>query len=281
MKKNRLTSYQIKLIALCTMTLDHLAAYGSELPMINQYSYILRIIGRIAAPLFLFILTESVHHTHNKIHYVLRLYFAAVGVGLFTTVTNNFFWSSIGRFSGNNILFTYFYTALYIILTEQLIKAVRSKKVLNVIVFFLAMLSTILPHYISLYLRHEVFSTDLAWDLVESFVVGPLRVEYSILFVIMGVLMYFAPNKYWKVVILAFFSLGCYYGENFDEILLMINPNPYYADPQCWMILAAPIILAYNGEKGKTHKWFFYVYYPTHRYLIAVIEFLYLTVQSM
>lgn len=273
MKKMGLTSYEIKRIALCTMTLDHFAAYGSELPMINSYSNILRIIGRIAAPLFLFILTESVHHTHNKVHYVLRLYFAAVGVGLFTTVTNYLFGSSIGRFSGSNILFTYFYTALYIILAEQFMRAVRSKNASHMLAFFFAMLSTILPHYISLYFL-GVVSTDFAWDLVNSFVVGPLQVEYSILFVIMGVLMYFAPNKYLKAAILACFSLGCYYGENFDEILLLINPNPYYADPQCWMILAAPIILLYNGEKGKSHKWFFYAYYPIHRYLIAVLEFL-------
>lgn len=281
MKKTGLSAYQIKLIALCAMTLDHLATYGSTLPILNEYSYILRIIGRIAAPLFLFILTESVHYTHNKIHYVLRLYFAAVGVGLFNTVTNHFLGSSIGRFSDNNILFTYFYTALYIILTEQLIKAVRSKNIMDVIIFFLALLSTALPNYISTYLRREVFSTDLAWDLVNSFVIGPLQVEYSILFVIMGILMYFTPNKYCKVVILAIFSLGCYFGDSFQTILLTISPDPYYTDPQFWMILAAPIILSYSGEKGKGHKWFFYAYYPIHRYLIAVIEFLYLTVLSM
>lgn len=158
MPKTGLTSYQLKIIALCTMTLDHLAAYGGEISIFSHYAYILRIVGRIAAPLFLFVLTESAHHTHNKIHYVLRLYFAAVGVGLFTTVTNHFFWSSIGRFSGNNILFTYFYTALYIILTEQLMKAVRGKKVIDGIICVLAILSTILPHYISLYLSRVIYS---------------------------------------------------------------------------------------------------------------------------
>lgn len=77
MTKTGLTSYQLKIIALCTMTIDHLAAYGGEIPIFGHYAYILRIVGRIAAPLFLFVLTESVRHTHNKIHYVLRLYFAS------------------------------------------------------------------------------------------------------------------------------------------------------------------------------------------------------------
>lgn len=283
MKKKGLTSYQLKIIALCTMTLDHLAAYGGEIPIFGHYAYTLRIVGRIAAPLFLFVLTESVRHTHNKIHYAVRLYFAAVAVGLFTTVTNHFLGSSIGRFSGNNILFTYFYTALYIILSEQLMKAVRGKKVIDGIICVLAILSTILPHYISLYLsrvvylNREIISSELAWDLVESFFVSPLRVEYSILFVIMGMLMYFASNKYWKAAILAVFSLGCYLADfslEIQDILLRISPDPYFGYPQRWMILAAPFILLYNGEKGKSHKWFFYAYYPIHRYLIAIIEFL-------
>lgn len=288
MTRPGLTAFQLKIIALCTMTLDHLAAYGGEIPIFGHYAYMLRIVGRIAAPLFLFVLTESVHHTHNKIHYVLRLYFAAVGVGLFTTVTNHFFGSSIGRFSGNNILFTYFYTALYIILTEQFMKAVRSKKVIDGIICVLAILSTILPHYISLYLNRvvylnrEIISTELAWDLVDSFFVSPLRVQYSILFVIMGMLMYFAPNKYWKAVILAVFSLGCYLADSsleIQDILLRISPFPYFGYPQRWMILAAPFMLLYNGDKGSGHKWFFYLYYPIHRYLFTAIEYLYLSMQ--
>lgn len=281
MKKSGLTAYQIKVIALCAMTLDHLASYGSTIPMFSKYSFFLRIIGRIAAPLFLFALTESIHYTHNRTNFLFRLYFGAVGVGLFTAVTNYFFGLSIGRFSGNNILFTYFYTALYVSLIELLNNSLKNKNAKVLIICVLAIAATIIPNCISKYLLQEVVSTDWAWDLVNSFVVGPLQVEYSILFVIMGIVIYFAPNKYWKATILAIFSFGCYYGDSFQAILLMISPDPYYADPQCWMILAAPIILAYNGEKGKAHKWSFYIYYPTHRYLIAVGEFIYLTVKSM
>lgn len=281
MEKSGLTANQIKFIALCAMTLDHLAAYGSAIPVLSKYSHFLRIIGRIAAPLFLFTLTESIHYTHNRTVFVLRLYFGAVGVGLFTAITNYFFGSSIGRFSGNNILFTYFYTALYVLLIELLKQSVENKNVKSSIICVLAIASTIIPNYISKYLRQTVVSTDWGWDLVNSLVVGALQVEYSILFIIMGVLMYFAPNKHCKVIVLAIFSLGCYYGDRFQTILLMISPDPYYADPQCWMILAVPIILAYNGEKGNAHKWFFYIYYPTHRYVIAVVEFIYVAVQSM
>jgi len=30
------------------------------------------------------------------------------------------------------------------------------------------------------------------------------------------------------------------------------------------MVLALPLILHYNGEKGPGWKWFFYIFYPAH-----------------
>ena len=45
---------QIKWIALIAMTIDHLAAYGFEIPVFAAHFNTLRVIGRIAAPLFFF-----------------------------------------------------------------------------------------------------------------------------------------------------------------------------------------------------------------------------------
>lgn len=54
-----LTAFQIKVIALVCMTLDHLAAFGFELSIFERYSSILRTVGRVAAPLFLFVLVSK------------------------------------------------------------------------------------------------------------------------------------------------------------------------------------------------------------------------------
>ena len=77
------------------MTIDHLAAYGFEIPVFGAHFDTLRIIGRIAAPLFFFALTESVKHTRSKVRLILRLYLGAVGTGLFVAVTNLLFHDSI------------------------------------------------------------------------------------------------------------------------------------------------------------------------------------------
>ncbi len=276
------SSYQIKLIAVIFMTIDHFAAYGHEIPLFYTYYSQLRLIGRLAAPLFFFILTESVSHTRSKPKFLLRLYLAAVGVGLFTTITNFFFGESIGRFSHSNILFDYFYTALYIILIEQIIFAIKEKCLKRGLLAVSGIAATGIVHLICLLLNNINFSIfgsnfDLVWllqDLMASFIASPFGVEYTILFVLMGVLMYFAKSKYGKAAVLVLFSGISYFGWNL-EFLHQSLIESVLGSRQAFMVLAVPFILLYNGEKGKGQKYFFYLYYPLHRYVISIAVYFY------
>lgn len=49
--------------------------------------------------------------------------------------------------------------------------------------------------------------------------------------------------------------------HSFADSLLRINF-------QCFMIFALPLLLCYNGKRGKNIKRFFYVYYPAHIYIL-------------
>lgn len=277
-----LSSYQIKLIAVVFMTLDHLAAYGFEIPIFDTYFNQLRLIGRLAAPLFFFVLTESISHTRSKSKFLLRLYLAAVGVGLFTAITNFFFGDTIGRFAHSNILFDYFYTALYIILIEQIVLAVKEKCLKRGLFAVSGIVATGVVHLLCVLLDNLNFSAfgsnyELVWlmqDLMASFLDSPLGVSYTILFVLMGVLMYFAKNKYGKAAVLVLFSAICYFGWNF-EFLHNSPIGSVLGGNQPFMVLAVPFILLYNGEKGKGQKYFFYLYYPLHRYVISIAVYIY------
>ena len=272
---------QIKWIALIFMTIDHLAAYGFEIPVFGAHFTTLRIIGRIAAPLFFFALTESVKHTRNRKRFLLRLYLGAVGTGLFVAVTNLLFHDSIGRFFPSNILCDYIYTALYIILIEQIIEGIKTKQWKQSLLAIAGILATSIPHLIVWFIYEFPYakyglSPETVWtiqDFAGSFVFSPLAAEYTILFVIMGILMYFAGNKYGKAAVLILFSCLCYFGGaigaqwNYIGVVL--------GHPQYYMIFAVPFILLYNGEKGRGSKYFFYMYYPVHRYLISVVAWIY------
>ncbi|MBR2408778.1 MAG: hypothetical protein IKB07_07445 [Lachnospiraceae bacterium] len=276
------SSYQIKLFAVVFMTIDHLAAYGHEIPIFYTYYNQLRLIGRLAAPLFFFVLTESVAHTRSKPKFLFRLYLAAVGVGLFTTITNFFLGDIIGRFAQSNILFDYFYTALYIILIEQIILAVKEKCLKRGVLAVSGIATTGLVHLLCVLFNQINFSKfgpnfEFVWllqDLMASFIVSPLYVEYSILFILMGILMYFVKNKFGKAVVLLLFSGICYFGQYID-FLQHSCIGFVLGAPQYLMVLAVPFILFYNGEKGKGQKYFFYLYYPLHRYAISIAVYIY------
>ena len=66
------TSNILKLIAMLSMITDHIGAV-----LFPQYR-ILRWIGRLAFPIFVFLLTEGFFHTHNRRLYLLRLFLFAL-----------------------------------------------------------------------------------------------------------------------------------------------------------------------------------------------------------
>ncbi len=103
-----LTAFQIKIVALVFMTLDHLASFGFEITVVAKYSLILWTVGRVAAPLFLFILIQSIQHTKSKTRFLLRLYVAGVCIGLLDTAVNFFAGEILGYRTPENIIFTFF-----------------------------------------------------------------------------------------------------------------------------------------------------------------------------
>lgn len=80
MKKKILPQEGLKLIACITMLIDHFGhAIVPNLPvpyMVELY-YACRILGRLAFPIYCFLLVEGMHHTRNPQKYILRL-----GVGI-------------------------------------------------------------------------------------------------------------------------------------------------------------------------------------------------------
>ena len=120
-----LSTSTIKWIALFFMTLDHIAAFGFEIPIVGRFYNPLRLAGRIAAPLFLFALVQGLRHTSSRPKFLLRLYLAGMGTGLFVAATNLLFGEIVGYSTPGNIIFTFFYVALYSWAVEGVVEGFR------------------------------------------------------------------------------------------------------------------------------------------------------------
>lgn len=76
LKAKGISADTLKWIAMITMFIDHVGAVvleyipQFELPAVNAAYYVMRYIGRLAFPLFCFLLVEGYHHTSNRMRYL-------------------------------------------------------------------------------------------------------------------------------------------------------------------------------------------------------------------
>ncbi len=76
-EKGGLTSFHLKLIAIITMTIDHVGAGLFPYANMDGVPY-LRVIGRLAFPIFCFLIVEGFFHTRNVKKYMYRLFLFAL-----------------------------------------------------------------------------------------------------------------------------------------------------------------------------------------------------------
>ena len=274
-----LTAAQIKWVAVVFMTIDHLGAYGFEIPFFAAHYNVLRLLGRIAAPLFLYMVTESARHTRNRSKFIMRLYTAGVFTGLFSALTNCWLGDIVGIIRSGNIFFTFFYTVLYIHLLEIFIISLKENNIKHLVICFIAFVATYLPHlFIHCIEGIDVSSWNiknvyLLQDVANSFLPRPLYVEYSLMFFLLGIAIYFSRKRTYQLFVYSIFCIMSYGGSILiPSVHTMGSIAVFFERPQYWMIMALPFMLLYNGKLGRKHKMFFYLYYPLHRYLISIIQ---------
>ena len=110
--KKILSNFDLKIIAIITMTIDHIGAI--MYPNID----IFRIIGRVSFPIFAFLLVEGFKHTSNKLKYFLRLI-------LFAIITQPIYDYAFNKHE-LNILFT-FSLSFLLLSSLEFIKKIISK----------------------------------------------------------------------------------------------------------------------------------------------------------
>lgn len=168
--KNRfkgLNNNQLKLIAMFSMLLDHA---GREL--LPQFE-ILPIIGRLAFPLFAYMIAEGCTYTKNRKKYFLIIALIAVGCQTVFFITT--------RSLYQNVLITFSLSIAIIFSADNFI---RKKNIRSFLTAFLVFGAAV---FLCVFLPDILSSTDF-------------RIDYGIAGVLLPVTVYFAPEKKSKTV---------------------------------------------------------------------------------
>lgn len=261
-RKSRLSldAYHLKLFAIVLMVIDHcykmfmpniIIALSNTLPMDIIFFVIYIGFGftRMAFPIFAFFIAEGCYYTKNRTKYLQRLFL----FGLLSEIPFQYLICTIMgsplqlSFALSNVFFTLFLGAMAITGYDYCTK----KQTLPVI--------SLLPMFGCVALAFL------------------LNTDYGGFGVLMIFVCYYYHSKSQKLLALSLvisaFSLG--YIPITDSIVngFHINYVIVFLSDWLFMMMSIFVLSKYNGTKGKSMKYFFYLFYPVHILLLLVLNY--------
>ena len=236
--------FWIKIIAALSMLADH-----AGMILFPELSW-LRIIGRLALPLYALCIAEGFRYTRNRLTYFLRVFI----LGALCQVV--YILMSSDLYLG--ILLTFSLSIILLFFLDALLCACKAKA--NPICTAFEKLFKKAPSKAgAIVLCALCFAAALACVVTLTVFV---KVDYSLTGVLFPVLVYLGGST----------RLGKFFGAAAGTVLLACNLEGSMT-PRVWSLLALAPLALYNGKPGKYKlKYFFYVFYPAHLVILYAID---------
>ena len=248
-----ISSCALHIIAMALMVCDHLWA-----TLLGTQRW-LTAVGRLAFPIFAFMIVEGFNHTSNIKKYMKRLLIFAV----LSEIPFNYMMSGgvIGPFH-QNVLWTFLISLLLILLIQKLnlkaenllqkINLTKAKIVAEIIIF-------IVVCYIGYFVGNITF--------VDYFGAGILTV----------LVFYFFNKKTWYNLIFQIISIYYINAELLAGMYYKVNilGHAIEVPEQGLAVLALIPIWLYSGKQGYHAKWFkytCYAFYPVHMLILTLLS---------
>lgn len=242
-----LNSNELKLVAIIAMTVDHIAWAMFDGYPTSPLPIFMHIIGRLTCPIMCYFIAEGYHYTKNINKYTFRLFaFAFVSHFAYIFASNAFvdFKSFIPFYYGDFLNQTSVMWSLAWGLV--MLRIADSKKIKLICKVLLVILICIIT-----------LPSD--WSCIASLCIMAIGTNRG----------NFKKQMAWMIFYVALYSLVYFFA--IDKV---------YGVLQMGVILSIPIIAMYNGSRGKNEKinkfmkWFFYIFYPVHLFVIGLINYL-------
>lgn len=256
----------LKIIAVISMLTDHVAFYlYSAFP--SGVTSGMRAVGRLAMPLFVYILVQGFFKTKNFKRYITRIAVCAVITQVLISVlayVNITFYPGydIAIYRYGNVLFSFVLTLLLLKVIHEpiilkkytaeqniIVKVVLSIVILSVYVFISIDYGTAVPIFAMLLYAVERFKITV--------LMAKGNYSVGIKGFALNVVDHTTIEKVYKGLVALCFVL-----------VIM------FCGVSAWSLLALPLVLIYNGEKrsqSRKMQMFYYVFFPLHHILLYAL----------
>lgn len=249
-----MTSFCLKIIAAIAMTVDHAAAIIGQMGLISMFpnmslniSYhiinVMRGIGRIAYPIFAFLIAEGAGKTRSMPKYIGRLFlFALISEPFFYFALSlespsiSGFFENIASLNLGNVYFTLALAATAIYLYQL----IESKKSQHLLLQFAPIC------------------------LLIVFIGGYIGCDYGMIGILLIVTLYLVKTPSRKCIVVLIWSTYTY----------LLGQLSMYNVIHCFCSAASCVLIwGYNGKRGVPFKWSFYIYYPLHLLILLLLKY--------
>lgn len=302
-----LTAFHLKMAALITMVIDHVAA---ALPLPQAVNTLMRSIGRMAFPIYAFFIAEGCRHTRSRERYLLRLgLFGLISQFPFVIAFYGFAWEPerwwYHILIPGNVFYTMFLAVACIHIWETLRRQPRWIQLAAIgalagglalwaciafgapwpfIAITLVCFAGLLTACHFLGRRKAEKAPDWLANILSALPILPffllaevLSFDYEGEGLALILILYLLKDRRLQLLALSGW-IFLEYGWEGGLRLKYVRHNgwehalrPDTVLPLCFALAAVLLIWLYNGKRGKNIKWAFYAAYPIHIAILAVL----------
>jgi len=243
-----LDAYKLKWIAIIGMFFNHavlalreVIPFGLQLPLFA--------IGGVTFPIMAFLVIEGYKHTSNLKKYLLRIF-------VFALIAQVPYMWALRDFARLNIMFTIFVGLLLMLLYDSIKKPI-TKHLIFWPVFAVALVVSFWFDWmivgLIIMIMYHLISNEKRRRVLPPIIIG----VFYILSGAMSVLGYLAYGDG--------FGLGMYSLAGRDAIVV----STFFVG----VVFSAFLLKGYNSKRGKSMKYFFYLFYPLHFVILGLIAY--------
>ena len=252
MHKLKIRSADLKIIALTSMLLSHIATIF--FPILPHYFVIFgAMLGGITFPIMLYLLVQGAMRTQNIDKYLLRLFiFWVVSIVPFHLATKREFASTLHVVHGHSVIDLFNNVGCTLFFSLLMIKLLR---------------------------KYSTKSRLVKFGIVAGCFLFSLPADWGGVGVILALLLYYFRKSpfqpYLAPCCISFFIILLGFWKYFIGGFWMVDPN-YLMDSiirGCGPLLAIPLLKFYNPDSAKPPAWqkySLYIFYPLHLFILWI-----------